>query len=250
MPPPSVRPAMPVWVTMPPTVARPCACVAASSSPHRTPPPARAVRARGSTAIARIGDRSITSPSSLTARPATPWPPPRTATAGRARAPSAQRGGDVAARRRSARSAPAGGRSRRSRPCGPRRRRGRRARGARREAAAGRRSSRHAATVPRAAGAGKSRKWTSHARAVGDSTRGGPHVRPVLPDRPRDARSSRRAGRRSSCATCCSAARRSARSRTARRASRARCSASGSSCSSATGSSSALPSATAAGATC
>ena len=80
MPPPSVSPAIPVWVTMPPTVARPCACVAASSSPHSTPAPARAVRAVASTAISFIGDRSTTSPPSQTDIPAMLWPPPRTAT--------------------------------------------------------------------------------------------------------------------------------------------------------------------------
>ena len=40
---------------------------------------ARAVRSTGSTVTARIAERSITTPSSHTAVPATLWPPPRTA---------------------------------------------------------------------------------------------------------------------------------------------------------------------------
>ena len=47
MPPPSVRPAIPVWVTIPPTVASPKSCVSRSSSPQSTPASARAVLARG-----------------------------------------------------------------------------------------------------------------------------------------------------------------------------------------------------------
>ncbi len=46
-----------------------------SSRRRRPPPPVR----RGSTLTAFIRRRSITSPSSQSARPATPWPPPRTA---------------------------------------------------------------------------------------------------------------------------------------------------------------------------
>ena len=79
-PPPSVRPAMPVFETLPVGVARPIRCVAASISPSTTPGPARAIRCSGSTEIAFIPDRSITMPSSHTALPETLWPPPRTAT--------------------------------------------------------------------------------------------------------------------------------------------------------------------------
>src|SRR6266511_1706191 len=79
MPPPRLTPPTPVWLTMPPVVARPCACVSWSTSPHRAPPWTRAVRSTGSTEAARIADRSITIPSSHTAVPATLWPPPRTA---------------------------------------------------------------------------------------------------------------------------------------------------------------------------
>ena len=71
---------MPVWLISPPVVARPAAWVARSSSPHRTPPAARAMRAAGSTWIAFISDRSIITPPSQTAWPATAWPPPRTET--------------------------------------------------------------------------------------------------------------------------------------------------------------------------
>ena len=49
MPPPRLRPPTPVWPTMPPVVARPCACVSWSTSPHRAPPWTRAVRSTGST---------------------------------------------------------------------------------------------------------------------------------------------------------------------------------------------------------
>ena len=75
---------MPVWLMMPPVVASPNCCVARSSSPHSTPPAARAVRAAGSTRIAFISERSIITPPSTTAWPATAWPPPRTET-GRSR---------------------------------------------------------------------------------------------------------------------------------------------------------------------
>ena len=79
MPPPRVTPATPVWLTMPPVVARPWACVSWSTSPHSAPPCTRAVRPAGSTQMARIAERSMTIPSSHTAVPATLWPPPRTA---------------------------------------------------------------------------------------------------------------------------------------------------------------------------
>ena len=71
MPPPRQRPPTPVWPTMPPVVARPCACVSWSTSPHRAPPWTTAVRSTGSTETARIADRSITIPPSHTAVPAT-----------------------------------------------------------------------------------------------------------------------------------------------------------------------------------
>src|SRR5262245_56534255 len=79
MPPPRLRPPTPVWPTMPPVVARPCAWVSWSTSPHRAPPWTWAMRPAGSTVTARIADRSITIPSSHVAVPATLWPPPRTA---------------------------------------------------------------------------------------------------------------------------------------------------------------------------
>ena len=78
-PEPSVRPATPVSEIRPPVTASPCSCVAASSSPHSTPAPTRAVRRTGSTAIRRSGRRSITRPSSTTEKPASEWPPARTA---------------------------------------------------------------------------------------------------------------------------------------------------------------------------
>ena len=77
MPPPRVSPATPVWPTMPPVVARPCACVSWSTSPT-APPCTTAVRSTGSTVTARIAERSITI-RRRTAVPATLWPPPRTA---------------------------------------------------------------------------------------------------------------------------------------------------------------------------
>ena len=64
---------------MPPGVARPKAWVSRSTSPQRVPA-ARAVRVTGSTQRPFIGDRSITTPPSHVAVPATLWPPPRTAT--------------------------------------------------------------------------------------------------------------------------------------------------------------------------
>jgi hypothetical protein len=78
-PPPRVSPATPVWLTMPPVVARPCACVSWSTSPHSAPACTHALRPAGSTRTARIEERSMTIPSSHTAVPATLWPPPRMA---------------------------------------------------------------------------------------------------------------------------------------------------------------------------
>jgi hypothetical protein len=80
MPPPSVSPATPVCVTIPPVVARPNAWVAWSSSPHSTPPSTFALRASGSTRMPFISPRSITIPPSQTDSPGKLWPPPRTAT--------------------------------------------------------------------------------------------------------------------------------------------------------------------------
>ena len=77
-PPPRVRPAMPVVEIAPPVTASPCAAVSRFSSRQSTPPCARTVRAPGSTWIPFIGERSIISAPSTTARPATLWPPPRT----------------------------------------------------------------------------------------------------------------------------------------------------------------------------
>ena len=79
MPPLSVRPAIPVTETKPSGVARPCCCVAASSSPRSTPGWARTVRASGSTSMCFMSDRSMTTPPSQTEKPAMLWPPPRTA---------------------------------------------------------------------------------------------------------------------------------------------------------------------------
>src|SRR5262249_38755755 len=60
-----VRPAIPVFETVPPVVASPHTWVSRSSSRQSTPPSARTVRARGSTRIPFIGARSITKPPSL-----------------------------------------------------------------------------------------------------------------------------------------------------------------------------------------
>ena len=203
MPPPSVSPAMPVWVTMPPAVASPCACVAASSSPHRTPPPARAVRAAGSTAIA-LHRRQVDHQAAV----AHGLP-------GDAVAAAAHRDRQVALARES------------------QRRRdvvGARAAGDQRRAAVdravpdpprlvvagvvrGRISSPPTRRQRRSRRDGKSTKWTSRGAGGGRlapwrCARYGQYC-PIA----RATRDPRRcAGRRSSCATCCSAARRSARS--------------------------------------
>ncbi len=80
IPPPSVSPATPVWVTMPDGTASPNACVSLSSSPSSTPAWTRAVRFSGSTRTPFIGERSIINASSATDRPGNEWPPLRTAT--------------------------------------------------------------------------------------------------------------------------------------------------------------------------
>src|SRR5204863_3370464 len=77
MPPPSVRPVMPVVEMIPPVVARPKACVAWLKSPHVAPASARAVLFLGSTRIVRIGLMSITRPSSFVPNPGALCPPSR-----------------------------------------------------------------------------------------------------------------------------------------------------------------------------
>ena len=77
-PPCSVRPAMPVVETTPPGTASPKSCVSRSKSPQVAPPWARTVCVAGSTWTPRICERSMTRPPSLTALPATLWPPPLT----------------------------------------------------------------------------------------------------------------------------------------------------------------------------
>ena len=80
IPPPSVSPATPVWVTMPDGTARPNAWVSRSRSPSSAPACTRAVRASGSTRIPFISERSITTASSATEKPGNECPPLRTAT--------------------------------------------------------------------------------------------------------------------------------------------------------------------------
>ena len=80
MPPPRVRPATPVWVTMPDGTASPYAWVAWSSSPSSTPACTRATRVSGSTRTPFICERSMTRASSATDRPGNECPPLRTAT--------------------------------------------------------------------------------------------------------------------------------------------------------------------------
>ena len=78
LPEPSVKPDTPVLDTRPPVTARPCSCVAASSSPQTTPGCTHAIRRTGSTWIAFSGPRSITMPPSLVAKPGAACAPPRT----------------------------------------------------------------------------------------------------------------------------------------------------------------------------
>ena len=89
IPPPSVSPAMPVWVTMPEGTARPKTWVSRSSSPRSTPAWARAVPASGSTRMPFMGERSMTTPPSQEDRPGKLWPPPRTAVSRPERRPNA-----------------------------------------------------------------------------------------------------------------------------------------------------------------
>ena len=77
MPPPSVRPPIPVVEMMPPAVASPNPYVAWKKSPQVQPPSARAVRAAGSTRIPFIFTRSITTPPSFVPNPGTLCEPPR-----------------------------------------------------------------------------------------------------------------------------------------------------------------------------
>ena len=79
-PEPSVKPATPTDGIRAPVTASPCAWVAASSSRHVAPPCTRAIRRAGSTETARIGETSIATASSASAKPPTAWPPPRTVT--------------------------------------------------------------------------------------------------------------------------------------------------------------------------
>src|SRR5437773_50947 len=79
MPPPSVSPATPVCPTTPTGHARPYSCAARSSCSRRAPPWTRAIRFAGSISTARMPDRSMTTPPSHVEKPATLWPPPRTA---------------------------------------------------------------------------------------------------------------------------------------------------------------------------
>ena len=79
MPPPSVRPATPVWETTPTGQTSPTACASRSSSPRSAPPFTQAVRSAASTRTPFIRDRSMTIPSSQVERPGMLWPPLRTA---------------------------------------------------------------------------------------------------------------------------------------------------------------------------
>ena len=67
---------MPVVVTRPPVVASPSSWVAASNSPQFTPASAITVFALAVDADLFIGERSSMIPSSQTAWPLTPCPPP------------------------------------------------------------------------------------------------------------------------------------------------------------------------------
>ena len=92
---------MPVVETAPPVTARPWAPAAALSSSHVAPPWAVTVARSGSTAMSRMSARLIISPPSVTARPATLCPPPRTETsspASRAKASAATTSAAVRAR--------------------------------------------------------------------------------------------------------------------------------------------------------
>jgi hypothetical protein len=79
IPPPRVKPAMPVLDTRPPVTAKPNAWVSWSSSDQVTPGWATARRPAGSTRIPFIGEVSMTTPPSQVENPAMLWAPPRTA---------------------------------------------------------------------------------------------------------------------------------------------------------------------------
>src|SRR5215470_5498745 len=79
IPPPSARPATPVSDMIPAGTISRCGAVAASTSPSRPPPPACTSLACGSTVTSRSPDRSMVSPPSAMALPATLWPPHRIA---------------------------------------------------------------------------------------------------------------------------------------------------------------------------
>ena len=78
-PPPSARPPIPVLDTIPYGTASPKTCVSLSMSPRVAPPCTRTVRVLSSTKTDLIRERSITKPSSQSARPPTLCPPPRIA---------------------------------------------------------------------------------------------------------------------------------------------------------------------------
>ena len=80
MPPPRVRPASPVCVTIPAGTANPKACDSRSSSPRSTPAWALAVPVSGSTRIPFIMPRSMTMPPSQSESPGKLCPPLLTAT--------------------------------------------------------------------------------------------------------------------------------------------------------------------------
>jgi hypothetical protein len=80
-PPLSASPATPVSETTPPGAASPSGAVTASTSAQVAPPCTCTVRPDGSMRTPRILDRSMTTPSSTTAVPATLCPPPRTVSA-------------------------------------------------------------------------------------------------------------------------------------------------------------------------
>jgi hypothetical protein len=71
---------MPVWFTVPPTVARPCFAAATSTSSHVAPPPAVIVgygREVGLIVTVRRGERSITRPEEVEEEWEVEWAPPR-----------------------------------------------------------------------------------------------------------------------------------------------------------------------------
>ena len=132
MPPPSVSPAMPVVETTATggrqTVKRRRHRL---NSRQREPGLARTVRSAGVDVDAFIGERSIISPPSVTARPATPWPPPRTAISRPAVAGEIDGGDDIGRRQAPGDERRVACRSCRCGAAGPRRIRGRQVEGGR-----------------------------------------------------------------------------------------------------------------------